>query len=1158
MASFPSNPYLQLSSREARQVDEICLRFEESWRKNENPPLETYLPEGKSDSITEALLWELLRIEVQHRRQLKDVPKPEDYLGRLPDHEETIKAVFAQVFPHNALTMVSEENQAQSYQETVSFHANRKVSLSGKIHPEDFPLTLGEYELFELIGQGGMGVVYKARPALGGEDYVVALKRIKTGMLEYEDEVQRFKFEALALARLSHPNILPIYHVGEQEGQYYFTMKLMEGGSLSKKLPELQKDPRVTAQLIAKIARAIHYAHERGILHRDLKPSNILFDEQGEPVVIDFGLAKRLQGDAEMSQSGLVCGTINSMPPEQARGSLSLTISVDVYSLGAVLYECLTGQPPYKAENYYQFVMQMDQKDPLLPRKLNPLIPNDLQTICLHSLKKVPEQRYKSAEKMAEDLENWLEDKPIQARPVSSGERVWLWCRRHPAIASLTAVLILALLAGGGLVTYFAIQSHHRALEAEWRQYVIQVDLIHRELLNGNYRSAKQRLDTCPEQFRHWEYDYLSRLYEKSKPCVLPHEDPVWSFALSPDGSRMTSVTAKGAIIIWDWQRRKKLSEKDKAHKGTIWEVKYSPDGRWLATPAEDGTVKLWDADSLTLLATIRREGNPGTEAWAVVFGPDGNFLVTGWEDKKVIFWRLNQKKAGNITINKSHVLEHKYGIWNMGFSPNGKWLATASGAFQPEKILPGGELRIWEIQEKEAEPTLVFSDPRANACTELAFSPNGQWLACSGYDKSTVVYRQSPEEKLYERHGLFRGHTDRRVISVAFHPQHSYLATGGWDKTVNLWDLTTLQLKRPFPDHHGPLGDIRFSHDGRYLIAASSNLSSTGEIRIWDWDLGRHKAIPLPGHSKEARAVAFSEDEDHPLLASGGEKGSIQLWDLQTRKKQSSFPQEGEKSSPVNCLDFHGHKTSWLASGHQDGTVILWNTETGQVIRSFTQQNVSVLSVCFSPDGKRLAAGFGNREDFRKQGEAKVWDVESGKLLFPSVKTQTSAFHVAFTTQGDKLVTSSAVVYKDRWFLKGEVKLWSVESGEFLEELPLDHRNRVQAAVYNPTGTILATASSDQTIKLWDVRKKKVLHTLEGHTGGVQSLAFTPDGKRLASAGLDHTIRVWEVRKGREVLTLRGSEEFLSVDFGPNGRYLAAAKSDGIVNLYDAGSKND
>jgi serine/threonine protein kinase len=306
------------------------------------------------------------------------------------------------------------------------------------------------YELLGELGRGGMGVVYKARHV--HLNRLVALKMIGAGQLASSHDRQRFHTEAAAAAELDHPNIVPVYEVGEHQGQPYFTLKLVEGGSLAERLSQLVGDHRQCAHLLATVARAVHYAHQHGIIHRDLKPANILLDAAGQPLVTDFGLAKRTEGDAGLTQSGAIVGTPTYMAPEQAGGKKGLTTAVDVYSLGAILYTLLTGRPPFHADTTLDTLLQVLEQEPVRPQVLNPAVERDLELICLKCLAKNPQERYGSAEALAVDLEHWLAGELVSVRPPRFASLLRLWVRHNFGAGAWAVTLGLVLgVFGGGL-----------------------------------------------------------------------------------------------------------------------------------------------------------------------------------------------------------------------------------------------------------------------------------------------------------------------------------------------------------------------------------------------------------------------------------------------------------------------------------------------------------------------------------------------------------------------------------------------------------------------------------------------------------------------------------------------------------------------------------
>jgi predicted Ser/Thr protein kinase len=385
--------------------------------------------------------------------------------------------------------------------------------------------VFGDYELLEEIARGGMGIVFKAQQ--GSLRRVVALKMILAGQLASPAERQRFRTEAENAAKLEHANIVPIYEVGEYEGYPYFTMKLIQGSNLAESLPALTRDHRAAARLVATAARAVHHAHQRGILHRDLKPANILLDVRGEPYLTDFGLAKCVEQPGTLTDPGALVGTPSYMAPEQASGKTgALTTAADVYSLGAILYELLTGRPAFRGATALDTVHQLLGREPERPRAIDPRIDRDLETICLKCLEKEPQRRFGSAEELAEDLEHWLAGKPIQARPCTAWERVVKWVRRQPAVAALVLVscLALATLVAGLAVSNVLVSRENQAketalgertralgdlreaMEAERQvSYFQTIALAAPAVLANDLHRADRLLDECPVALRHWE-----------------------------------------------------------------------------------------------------------------------------------------------------------------------------------------------------------------------------------------------------------------------------------------------------------------------------------------------------------------------------------------------------------------------------------------------------------------------------------------------------------------------------------------------------------------------------------------------------------------------------------------------------------------------------
>jgi eukaryotic-like serine/threonine-protein kinase len=459
---------------QAKRIHSFCEEFEARSRAGAAPRIEEYLDRaGEVDR--EVLLKELLFLEVELRRDGGEAPSPDDYLARFPEARAEIDAVFAsEDTPGASLDLSPNLSDAVTLRPdelTTAFLPPRAQDSSGSLSKPDGSFGwIGEYEVLHEIARGGMGVVYKARHR--GLKRLVALKMILAGQMASDEERARFLREAELAANLDHPNIVPIYEVSEFQGCPFFCMKLVEGESLAhqiklKKQEECAYDPEAAAQLTATLARSVHFAHERGFLHCDLKPSNILLERDGRPYVTDFGLAKRASEDSSLSISGAILGTPSYMAPEQASGSRKgLSAATDVYGLGAILYELLTGSPPFRNETVMETVVDVLERDPSPPRELRPEIPKELETICLKCLEKSPQQRYPSAAALAEELERHLQGEVIDT--TSLVPRLRRWHRREPElVARLGGLFLVALIA----------QFNYQVLASNWdirHHYTIQ------------------------------------------------------------------------------------------------------------------------------------------------------------------------------------------------------------------------------------------------------------------------------------------------------------------------------------------------------------------------------------------------------------------------------------------------------------------------------------------------------------------------------------------------------------------------------------------------------------------------------------------------------------------------------------------------------------
>jgi hypothetical protein len=706
-------------------------------------------------------------------------------------------------------------------------------------HEMGWPIIPG-YEVLREVGRGGMGVVYQARQL--SCERPVALKMLlaapQTGPQEQRD---RFRAEAHAAARLQHPGIVQLFEVGENEGRPYLVMEYVAGGSLAERLDGTPLPPREAAALVEKLARATHVAHQAGIIHRDLKPANVLLatsrsdkhpclslgpaDKQDacryEPKITDFGLAKRLDV-AGQTVSGAIVGTPSYMAPEQA-GSKGKRIgpATDVYGLGAILYELLTGRPPFKGTTPLETALQVISDEPVPPSQLQPKTPRDLETICLKCLHKEAHKRYPTAEALAADLRRFQAGEPVQARPVGLGERTIKWVRRRPAQAVLLALVVLGTLACFALVLWrlrVEERLHNQAVQAEQREkghrreaerslYLIHIARANREWNAGTMDRARYFLSLCPEEPRGWEWNCLQRLCSSGKPLTLKgHPQQVNSVCWSPDGKLLAGpggapeIREPGELKVWDAQTGKEVLDL-KGHTGAVLSVCFSPDGTRLAGGSEDQTVKVWDAQ-------------------------------TGRE-----------------------VLSLKGGGSSVAFSPNGKLLASASRVLDVQKQEWVGEVKVWEAQTGKEIPS---GNDYTGGVGSVAFSPDGTRLASAGFPENRVkVWDVRTGQELL----ALKGHTFP-VLSVCFSPDGKRIASAGKDRTVRLWDAQTGRELFALQGHTARVHSVCFSPDGKRLASASGDPFSltSGEVKVWDVESGQ-EVLSLKGRHFGATSVSFSPD---------------------------------------------------------------------------------------------------------------------------------------------------------------------------------------------------------------------------------------------------------------------------------------------------------
>lgn len=997
-------------------------------------------------------------------------------------------------------------------------------------------VEFGDYELLEKISHGGMGVVYKARHKKLRR--ISAIKRPLPGLADDPVDRQRFLREARAAAGLRHPNICPIHVVGEIDGQPYIEMDFISGKTLSAWAREKRLSPRESAEIVARLARAVSYAHEHSVIHRDIKPRNVIVDEEtGTPVLMDFGLARNLvDTDTRLTHSGEVLGTPAYMPPEQAAGKMDQVGPLsDIYSVGAVLYELLCGQPPFSC-GFTEFLREVQIREPKPPRKLNPAMHRDLETICLKAMAKEPSRRYASALALAEELERFLAGEPIQARPPGHVGRAARWLRRRPMIAAAVGVMALSALAvfwqqGTILSLIISQQIQEREIQqvssdaaaAEYGKLVtdvrnwLQAPVLGQKPLMLDHLVQASKIATPARNIsdlRNLAAACLATV-DLTNPRVLVADYGGRRLAFSPDGKRLaigrykSIIQCSARVIELETGRAKDylFPSTWRTRNTGVSALSFSPDGRLLVAGTRDGYIHVWDTTKDTNSPAPSFKAHDSAIN-AISFRADGRMLVSGSKDKTVKQWDPLSWKQVDATTTSAEVGPITFspvrGTMIRGGDSGLYWQDGAAsleqvGALCPSPAAPllaaseWSKIRLFDmIRGREIDLPLGSQFPSAHNgdIHSLDMTPEGGLLvSASSFDGMVHVWNLVNGRRVCSVPAPGDG-----AVAAAFNPLGGTMAVLN-DKQVVLYDVDGLVEQTTFAHEANPVKAIAFTLDGKALVTAA----------LWN-------------------------DPSPPRIL------SLSLWDVRTGRQLATTYHRFQgnpdvvKPPSIACQP-NGSK---LALGYLMEVHLLELTAPDPLSRFASAEAPEVQAVCFAPDGRSLWVAHQERVTRRI-----VPDLAATAIWQDFVSTVVSS--------QDNMV---CVDVGRRWTLAGNrdgmVRLLEMRGTQIVlrEQWPSgdNAKHGVMSVALTRDETLAASGNQTGTVRIVALPGAKVIFEQKAHADAVNSLMFSPDGLVLATGSKDGTVRLWARNSlsFEEALAITAGQPVLAVRFGADGNLLA------------------
>ncbi len=1122
---------------------------------------EATLDASDADELLSRLVEDFLE-----RRRAGDHPASGEYCARYPEIAERIRHVFP------ALDLIEGARIGPRDFED----ATRPDSESARPVELQELDTIGQYRIRREIGRGGMAVVYEAESASLGR--TVALKVLPVGVSE-TSQAQRFRQEASAAARLHHTNIVPVFEVSEDGGRLFYAMQLVEGKSLREIIrevksrdtstesfsvievyPDRSRYCRAIASLGMQVADALAHSHERGVLHRDVKPSNLMLDESGAIWITDFGLAKATEQD-DLTQTGDVIGTLRYMSPERFEGECDAR--ADVYGLGLVLYEMLVLEPAVQPSENARLVETIRRQEPRALREIDPEVPVDLETIVRRAIDKDPGQRYGTAKELAEDLERFLDDRPIRARPISTIEKLVRWGKRNRDLAAALSLVVVLLVA----TTIASVFAMLRAKEGERREIAFsrekselasrrEREVYFADMLLAAYSSeesgalsriedkvARWRQPRGDVDHRGWEWYYLSSLSGlESKTLIVPR-DSVFSLSWDPVHQQLAAAVGFREVRIWStetWERVARF----KVRNARL--AEWSPNGEYLAVASKDDRIRMfrrnesqpngvervwndqvsrhidsieWSSDGTMLLAATRKrailyDAASGKKQWVVRpdeklglrvarFAGDGEHVLVSENGVEVALRRVAD---GSPVMTFQQ--RHSAGIYDIHCDPSGKRFASVDSR---------GEVYVWSLVNRSF--LHAFWTEKSQPCS-LRWSPSGRYIATPGHDESIKIW--DAEYGRIER--VLRGHR-ATALSVEWSPDEKQLVSAGDDATIKVWPLDVLGPHQSIANAHRRVLGVRFTPDGSGLISGGGRYGPESSPRIKLWK-GSNNELVRSFAEGERRILSLDVSPDGKRLAAGSNRSELKIYDVASGKQLQHV--EGVKGAVFGLSWSPNAEKLAVAQGDRP-YLSLWDVrgEEPKRLPIGSRHEHRINAVSFHPQGHELATA-------GHDGTVRVIDPRTGEELAVFCSE-----HIAGKLRNrpaSQILRTYPLPSNASTPLRPDHRSWSVvwshggrrlawTSGRFLILRDMEanlgfsvldgHASSIRSVAWSPNGSRIATGSNGGVIRLWSPADGACALALGGHLGHVHDLRWSPDSYKLAAACGDGTVRIFDATSG-------------------------------------------